>query len=183
MAKDGHGKKQSFDKEYLYRFKFNDKNAYPPSQGDGLEEVSSFSDGLSSQVKKINNRISEIEKRLDSFNERFQKQNDKLNSDKTRVIETLGIFVALFTFISSEIQIFKNESNTFRALGLSLVFAGILAFFVLILELTVRSNEELKDRTSWFRFCILLIMSVALITSGIAIASGHILPHSGVTLP
>lgn len=58
---------------------------------------------------------------------------DDLNEYKVKIIEVLAIFVALFTFVSVDIQIFKSEISILSAAGFTLIMLAGLVFFVIIL--------------------------------------------------
>lgn len=56
---------------------------------------------------------------------------DDLNDYKVKIIEVLAIFVALFTFVSVDIQIFKSDISTLSAAGFTLImFSGLMLFIV-----------------------------------------------------
>ena len=54
----------------------------------------------------------------------------ELKKESTRFIEILAILVAVFSFISIDIQIFKFTNSLWSAVGLSFILFGLLAFFV-----------------------------------------------------
>jgi hypothetical protein len=85
------------------------------------------------EIKKIN---SEFEKNKDQL-------ENKIENSKIKIIETLGIFVALFTFISTEFQVFKIYQSPITIAGLTLIILGSLLVFITILDITLASNFSL----------------------------------------
>lgn len=75
----------------------------------------------------------------------FRKETDlkiedtktKINQTQLKLVESLGIFIALFTFISTSFQIFQNKDVTFNhAVSLILIIGGVLMAFILALHLS-----------------------------------------------
>jgi len=81
---------------------------------------------------------------------------NSINEFQAKIIEILAIFVALFTFVSVDIQIFKSEVSFLSATGTSLITLGALIFFIFILNLI--SNPNKPTQTRLFLIPILLII-------------------------
>lgn len=162
-----------------------------------IEIESGKTDSLSNQTidldKKINEQITEkfifLKKLQDDFTKLKQKTEvdlkkykreiednkhnleDKIENGRLSTIESLGIFVALFTFISIEFQVFRSYRNPFAISGLTLIFIGSIFLFLVVLDyliIQVRGNESDKARKSkkgklWY---VLPPLSVVLISSG-----------------
>lgn len=58
-------------------------------------------------------------------------KND-IEDSKSKSIEILAIFVALFTFVSIEFQIFKSFTSWEAAAGLTFIVLGSLSFFAIL---------------------------------------------------
>ncbi len=84
---------------------------------------------------------------------------DELNSYKTKTIEVLAVFVALFTFISVDIQIFKSDVSTLSAMGFTLLMLGSLIIFLLILVRVLGNKIESS--------ILLFILSMMFIIAGV----------------
>lgn len=84
---------------------------------------------------------------------------DELNSYKTKIIEVLAVFVALFTFISVDIQIFKSDISTLSAMGFTLLMLGSLVLFLLIL-VRVLGNEIKSNGCFIFLSITLIVLGV-----------------------
>lgn len=87
----------------------------------------------------------------------------ELNDYKAKIIEVLAIFVALFTFVSVDIQVFKTDISTLSAMGFTLVMLGALLLFILVLAYLF---DEEKSKDKLIRYS-LFITSIAFIVIGI----------------
>lgn len=72
----------------------------------------------------------------------------KRDWNQIKMIETLAIFVSLFTFISIDFQIFKKDDIGIFSLGLVLILLWGLLFFNMILSMTISNiyNKSSKDK-------------------------------------
>lgn len=75
-------------------------------------------------------RTNEIERKL---NEATKEINEKFTALERKTIETLGVFVALFTFVAVEFQIFRSFSSWMAGASLSLLLLGALLIFISVL--------------------------------------------------
>jgi len=85
---------------------------------------------------KLNNKIEE------TWKETNQDLSDKIDNSKLKTIETLGIFVALFTFVSVNVQIFTRVTHLKSAMWFTVLLMGSLGFFALIIHIII--NKEKK---------------------------------------
>lgn len=81
-------------------------------------------------------------------------QVKKLEEIRISNVEILGLFVALFTFISIEFQMAKNVDFG-QFIVFSPFYAGLLAFFVFVLHITI--HDKINWRTTIFIFLLILI--------------------------
>ncbi len=89
------------------------------------------------QTSDLKLKIFEIKKDSKDIKDELE---HKIEGSKLKVVETLGIFVALFTFISIEFQVFRSYENTIAISGLTLIILGSLTFFVIILDFVLNVN-------------------------------------------
>ena len=79
------------------------------------------------------------------------------------------MFATLVTFVLIEVSILKNASNFFELSSLSLILAGCLLGFVILLDILssrwVR-KQEIKKQSSW-----ILILPVVFVISGVVLGS------------
>jgi hypothetical protein len=93
-------------------------------------------------------------------------QIKELSSNQIRLIETLGIFVALFTFISINIQIFRNVSDLLSATLFSIILAALTGIIILTMVLVIHSYEK-ENKTWWIKFKVLISLFMVLIMLGL----------------
>jgi len=68
---------------------------------------------------------------------------DKVDAERPKIIESLGIFVALFTFISINISIFNRISDLWSAgIFIFLIFCAIAMMIVLMDFLLIKHNNK-----------------------------------------
>lgn len=88
--------------------------------------------------KQVSEKTDEIKRRL----------QDYVNQNQTRVIEALAIFIALFTFISINIQIFTKTQD----LRSATIFMVLMAFLSMVMVsfpvILLRSNKG-DERPKW----------------------------------
>lgn len=95
-------------------------------------------------------RLDYLKEKIEKYESRMEKIKDdldkKIDDSKIRIIETLGIFVALFTFISINFQVFKSYKNPVAISGLILILLGSLTTFITILDfLIINGSKKIKE--------------------------------------
>lgn len=134
---------------------------------DKLAEANEKFDQLINDTKKELKIIRKSVKTSESeMEDKIVNVSKEIDESKDRVVETLALFAALFTFLSLEVQVFKGEQDPNKLIGLILIAGGLVTFFILILDLMIKSKGESKDLMKT-RFFLLLTMSIFLIIAGI----------------
>lgn len=82
-----------------------DKNLTLEQLQQYLQSFGSVLNDLAQQTNKI---AKEATEKAQETTRKFEKIEDRIEQSKISVIETIGIFVALFTFVASEITLFKS---------------------------------------------------------------------------
>ncbi|MCK5285968.1 MAG: hypothetical protein KAJ58_01950 [Candidatus Pacebacteria bacterium] len=106
-----------------------------------------------SQIKEETKE--KIDNSVNDLKEEIAEQIDKIQETKDQNIETLGIFVSLFTFISFSVQIFKSESSPFFVLGIISFILGALVLFIFILNATIKKEGLFH---SWYIYVVPIIL-------------------------
>ncbi|MDD5639660.1 MAG: hypothetical protein PHR47_02540 [Candidatus Pacebacteria bacterium] len=134
---------------------------------EGAEEIinsETFKDNIKKELEEeINRETKELE--------------NKIENSKIKVIETLGIFVALFTFISVEFQIIKQGNTLLGVSGLTLLLLGSLLFFVIVMDMMLAINN-FRKKTNWINkiqnaikpdsnLKMTILFSIILVTGGV----------------
>lgn len=97
---------------------------------DGLVSISKEICKSKEETKELNKKNKIIESKINEF-------ISTLDRDKLKLVEILGVFVALFTFVSVEIKILSTVSSYLRIVGLSFVmFSGVSCFLFMLLFIT-----------------------------------------------
>lgn len=65
---------------------------------------------------------------------------------KKDFLTIFGLFASFVTFLSIEVQVFKNKDNIFELLGISSISLAFVMFFALII------NDIAKDKSQWSDF-------------------------------
>ncbi len=117
---------------------------------------------LQTQIEDLRSSLKDEEQQRIKIQKEFKKQrediNNALDETKERIennrndnVQTLAVFVALFTFISVDFQIFKQISDFYSALSLVMILLGALTFFVLLLN-------QVLSKTIWTSGWILTVV-------------------------
>lgn len=111
------------------------------------------------KLKKENNLFKKnteikLEKKLDEY--------DKKSEDRQiKAIEALGIFVALFSFISVSIQIFNRISSSWSAgFFVLLIFCALSIMIILLDLLLIKPPDTVKDFFNNYRFYLILLFVI-----------------------
>lgn len=147
-----------------------------PRRNIPTSDLSPIEVDINRKLDEANIKFLDLEKKIEKTAKETKIQIDKelldvrqkIDESKSRIVETLGLFVALFTFLSLQVQIFKDERDVDQVLGLVLITGGLIAFFVLILDIMIKNKDDAKGflRT---RFFLLLAISLLLVGAGILI--------------
>lgn len=86
---------------------------------------------------------------------------------KTKIVETLALFIALFTFVSIEVQTFKFDIQFISIVGIALIMLGALLFFIFTLHFILRSSDKDYFVGKKILVVIIYLTCVALVGAGI----------------
>lgn len=75
----------------------------------------------------------------------INKIEERLNSERLNSITIFGIFASLVTFLSVEIQIFKNIENFWILIGLTSFLVSSLLLFVFSINSIIKDRLKFKD--------------------------------------
>jgi hypothetical protein len=81
------------------------------------------------------------------FEGKLEEMRKELAKGKIEFVEFCGIFVAIFTFISIEIQIFRWICDFYKLIGFTLIFGSSLLGFIFVLDFLINnSNKWIEGR-------------------------------------
>ncbi|CZG80396.1 hypothetical protein SDA22_07295 [Legionella pneumophila serogroup 1] len=120
------------------------------SIGKHDEVIKTLSNYITQEIKKIHNEQKQTAKLIEEF-----------KKDKHNLIEILGIFVGIFTFLSIEIQILRNVTDFLRIAGLSIIsFSGLIFFNITLFIFGERWLNKTTEFTGLKRYYILVFLSL-----------------------
>lgn len=118
---------EDLSKHAQAREKYNEKKFR-----DFKQEIDKNTEAALVQIKeKIQGTVDDVKKELEN----------KIESSKLTIIETLGIFVALFTFISIDFQVFRFYRDPRAISGLVLIFLGSIFLFIIFFDFFILRNQ------------------------------------------
>jgi hypothetical protein len=107
---------------------------------------------------EVNNRL---ESEVNIINTKINDELDKISKREFNAIQTLGVFVALLTFISGSISIMKGFTD-FKNAGIFTILVGCLSGFILLnIVIILRIS---RDEKGWPGLIALLILYISLST-------------------
>lgn len=122
--------------------------------GEYFKKVGYTSSGVKEEFEKIIDlRTKKVEKNLEKLQKQFEEKlknsekdlDDKIENSKLSVIETLGVFVALFTFISIDFQVFRSYRDPYAITGLTLILLGSVSFLISVLDFFILKARSIKN--------------------------------------
>jgi len=142
------------------------KNLLYKNQFDTFKEYKSDTE---KNIDSTNKSLEEIRKDQKEMRKDFAlaqtKMKEEIASAQTKIIETVGIFVALFTFISVNVQIFRNVTSLFSAAMFSIILAALIGIMILVFLLVL---SPYKKEQKWKKiFCGLLMIFIIFIIIGL----------------
>ncbi len=132
----------------------------PPRQGvdDDDTQRLSVSAQVATTLQKVINQFDKkmkvLEDKISEETTRIDKAENKIERTKSQNIETLGLFVALFTFISVDFSVIKTATSYNAVVSITFILAGFLIFFILLLHLITLGLRKIGLRMGFFNFVI-----------------------------
>lgn len=93
------------------------------------------------EVKTLLN--DELETSVNSIKSDVVKEGQEIKRD---FLTIFGLFASFVTFLSIEVQVFKNRDNIFELLGITSISLSFVMFFALVI------NDISKDKSEWKDF-------------------------------
>jgi hypothetical protein len=131
-----------------------------------------INDGLKNHDVLIGGIQNKLEK---EFPQKLAKVEERFENDKVNVVEVIGAFVAFFTFISVEINIFRLPLSLWSLVGFSLLNLSMMTFFISTIQ-TILRNKLFSCFQDFFRsvnFLLILISIVLMLVATFTIYKGQ----------
>ncbi len=135
-----------------------------------LKELDDF---VSEKFNKFEEEFRVLEKDMYvKIDDKIDKAGDKLESKQINSIQVLGIFVALFTFVSGSFQIYKMIDNINSAVVFTALVAGLSVFILFIITLLLFIRNK--------KYAFIWSTAVLVFSLGIIIYSLYFFQNNGV---
>lgn len=123
---------------------------------------------LKEAIQSLGVEYSTLFKNIQSAEKDAEKLKKEIANDKIRAIEIIGIFIALFTYSSSEISILREVDSGWKLFSISIVFfSGLILFSYLIFIITEKwinkedQNGYYQNEHRWFPTTIVIILIIS----------------------
>jgi hypothetical protein len=122
-------------------------------------------------AKDILKRVVDLEERFPRLEEKYKKlgddsikikeELDNLKKEKISIVSIIGVFVAIFTFISIEIQVLRYVTDFLRITGLTLIFLGGIILLVLLINIiSTKWINGTYDKIPWIFILIVSVLTL-----------------------
>jgi len=101
----------------------------------------SFNESHKEQIKELLDK--ELKTAINEIKSDLVKETQEIKKD---FLTIFGLFASFVTFLSIEVQIFKNKDNFLELLGISSISLAFVMFFALVI------NDISKDKSQWSDF-------------------------------
>lgn len=117
-----------------------------------------FSQEVNTKLQDLGDKAQSLERQTDEhfkdLEDKFDKKTDRLNeqlkADRLQSIQILTLFVAFFTFVSVEFQLFSSLKDDLSVAALSLLLCGSLLLFVAPVLMLSNTKGKTVGRKSIF---------------------------------
>lgn len=117
----------------------------------GLDKDSSKQSALLSNLKfskeqeeQVRNLLQgDLQTAVQGLKDEVKKEGQEIKKD---FLTIFGLFASFVTFLSIEVQVFKNKDNVFELIGITSISLSFVMFFALVI------NDIAKDKSEWKDF-------------------------------
>lgn len=112
--------------------------------------------------------ITITQRKVNDLNHKDKLKEEEIKNLRKENIELIGLFVAIFTFISVEITILKYANNSFTLFGLSLILLGAIIFLLSTLVLILDKNIFYSSVKNFLhsKYPVLVLVSLIVLIAG-----------------
>ena len=105
-------------------------------------KISKIGNDSSELISGVKNETDIIKKGVDGISKKAEETEQEVKKSSIRSMEFLAVFVALFTFISVEFQVFRSFDSWQSAAALTFLLLGGLIFFVVFLDSIINQKNN-----------------------------------------
>jgi hypothetical protein len=122
------------------------ESSIPSNEGASLKEskvivIENNKIQTEKQVKEV--LQADLESEVKELKDNIKKEGQEIKKD---FLTIFGLFASFVTFLSIEVQIFKNRDNICELIGISSISLSFVMFFALVI------NDISKDKSEWSDF-------------------------------
>lgn len=110
-------------------------------QTDKLTKETVLTEELKLQIKELFK--ADFDNSVRTQKEEIKKEGQEIKKD---FLTIFGLFASFVTFLSIEVQVFKNKDNVLELIGISSISLSFVMFFALVI------NDIAKDKSEWKDF-------------------------------
>ncbi len=136
---------------------------------DGSDKTSTFTAAPYNPKADSATTLERLQKDVEELERGVGDLKAREESSTQYLITILGVFVAIFSFISVEFQIFRSFSSWRAALALSLILLGSLLSFVVLLKSSIMGRVR---NMSWLD-ALFFIFAIGFIAVGVYFFDGE----------
>jgi cation transport ATPase len=137
------------------------------------EIINALTENLTQRTKEIEELKNNYKKLEADAKKTYIEFKQETQTDKSKLIEVVGIFVAIFTFISIEVQILESINGVLRISGFTVLLFALLMLFLFLLNY-MADNWINKDKNflpslkhPFYKYILgIIILSLVLIGIG-----------------
>lgn len=111
------------------------------NQTDKLKKETVITEEFKLQLKGLFK--DDFDKSVQTQKEEIKKEGQEIKKD---FLTIFGLFASFVTFLSIEVQVFKNKDNVLELIGISSITLSFVMFFALVI------NDIAKDKSEWKDF-------------------------------
>lgn len=130
-----------------------------------VKDVSAVQNAQESLVKDFDKTkeslVKDFDKTIEEVKLEIKTVKDEIRSVQIKSVEMLGVFVALFTFVSLDFSVLKSSVSLGTSVSLILIAAGLLLSFLLIMHFILFQESDTKFFSKTFLLWIVIVFLIS----------------------
>ncbi|MDO8610182.1 MAG: hypothetical protein Q7R95_06530 [bacterium] len=115
-----------------------------------------------SNIDQIRRSMEELEATVPNLKQEVVELQKEIRGKEIKIIEIIGVFITLFTFISVNVNIFTNVRDIYTAVWFMLIMTVCSLIILSFLFLVINTENDFKKWIFLFLCLILLIVIIFL---------------------
>ncbi len=135
------------------------------TKANRASENNDFQTSQSKDVKSIKDLKGYVDEQLESLSLKVYESDNRREENQIKLIEVLGIFMALLAFISINVQIFSRVKDVLSAGLFIFLFFCLISILILIMDLVLNYKQERSDKVDFIFYKDHRIISIMIFIS------------------